>query len=84
MELEIQIKSLPNQPGVYQYYDKNGVILYVGKAKNIKKTYMLENLSDSSEDSMDDISDTGDEYRKWRFPIFESYINFSCTRIIIK
>ena len=37
MELEIQIKSLPNQPGVYQYYDKNGVILYVGKAKNIKK-----------------------------------------------
>ena len=37
MELEIQIKSLPNQPGVYQYYDKNGIILYVGKAKNIKK-----------------------------------------------
>jgi len=37
LELEIQIKSLPNQPGVYQYYDKNGVILYVGKAKNIKK-----------------------------------------------
>ena len=31
------------------------------EAKNIKKTYMLENLSDSSEDSMDDISDTGDE-----------------------
>lgn len=37
LELEIQIKSLPNQPGVYQYYDKNGVILYVGKAKNLKK-----------------------------------------------
>lgn len=37
MELDIQIKSLPNQPGVYQYYDKDGVILYVGKAKNIKK-----------------------------------------------
>ena len=37
MELEIQIKSLPNQPGVYQYYDKDGVILYVGKAKNLKK-----------------------------------------------
>ena len=37
MELEIQIKSLPNQSGVYQYYDKNGKILYVGKAKNLKK-----------------------------------------------
>ncbi len=37
MELEIQIKSLPNQPGVYQYFDKDNVIIYVGKAKNLKK-----------------------------------------------
>lgn len=35
--LEIQIQSLPDNPGVYQYYDKDGKLLYVGKAKNIKK-----------------------------------------------
>tara|TARA_R110002124_G_C8941850_1_gene512758 strand:- start:147 stop:1943 length:1797 start_codon:yes stop_codon:yes gene_type:complete len=35
--LEIQIKSLPNSPGVYQYFDTNDVIIYVGKAKNLKK-----------------------------------------------
>ncbi|WP_339894609.1 excinuclease ABC subunit UvrC [uncultured Algibacter sp.] len=36
-DLEIQLKTLPNQPGVYQYYDKEGTIIYVGKAKNLKK-----------------------------------------------
>ncbi|WP_405609833.1 excinuclease ABC subunit UvrC [Polaribacter sp. Asnod1-A03] len=35
--LEIQIKTLPNEPGVYQYFDKEDVIIYVGKAKNLKK-----------------------------------------------
>ena len=35
--LDIQLKTLPSQPGVYQYYDKEGTIIYVGKAKNLKK-----------------------------------------------
>jgi len=31
------IRSLPDQAGVYQFYDKNGTLLYIGKAKNLKK-----------------------------------------------
>ncbi len=37
MNLSVQIKSLPSLPGVYQYYDIDGKILYVGKAKNLRK-----------------------------------------------
>jgi excinuclease ABC subunit C len=35
--LELQVKTLPNEPGVYQYFDKEDVIIYIGKAKNLKK-----------------------------------------------
>ncbi len=31
-----KIKSLPNSPGVYQYFDKDGKLLYIGKAKSLK------------------------------------------------
>lgn len=31
------LRSLPNKPGVYQHLDKNGKILYIGKAKDLKK-----------------------------------------------
>jgi excinuclease ABC subunit C len=33
----LQVSTLPDSPGVYQYYDKEGKLLYVGKAKNLKK-----------------------------------------------
>lgn len=36
-ELHPIIQSLPNKPGVYQFSDKKGNIIYIGKAKNLKK-----------------------------------------------
>ncbi|MFK5937255.1 MAG: excinuclease ABC subunit UvrC [Sulfurimonas sp.] len=35
MTLEQTIKQLPTSAGIYQYFDKNGHLLYVGKAKNL-------------------------------------------------
>ncbi len=35
--LDSQIKLLPEEPGIYQFYDSKGVIIYIGKAKNLKK-----------------------------------------------
>lgn len=34
--LKAIMSNLPDKPGSYQYYDENGTIIYVGKAKNLK------------------------------------------------
>ena len=39
--INIQLKTLPSSPGVYQYYDKEGKLLYIGKAKNLKNVSAL-------------------------------------------
>ncbi len=46
-ELREKLKLIPDSPGIYQYFDKNGVIIYIGKAKNLKKrvsSYFNRNL----------------------------------------
>ena len=46
--VEIQLKSLPEVAGVYQYFDNTDKMLYVGKAKNLKKrvnSYFIKNHS---------------------------------------
>lgn len=37
IELQEKIAILPDTPGVYMYYDKEGTVIYVGKAKNLKR-----------------------------------------------
>ncbi|MBK5203495.1 MAG: excinuclease ABC subunit C [Prolixibacteraceae bacterium] len=47
--LKKQISVLPKNPGIYQYFDSTGKIIYVGKAKNLKKrvsSYFIGNADD--------------------------------------
>ena len=35
--LKVLLSNLPDQPGVYKYFDEQGTIIYIGKAKSLKK-----------------------------------------------
>lgn len=46
-----QVAALPYSPGVYQFVDRNGVVIYVGKAKSLRKrvsSYFVENRDHSA------------------------------------
>ena len=47
-KLETKIKNLPSNPGIYQFFNDKGKVIYVGKANNLKnrvRSYFHENLS---------------------------------------
>ena len=47
-EFQNIVKTIPRHPGIYKYYNKENELLYVGKAKDLRKrvsSYFLKNLS---------------------------------------
>jgi len=47
-KLETKIKNLPSNPGIYQFLNDKGKVIYIGKANNLKnrvRSYFHENLS---------------------------------------
>ena len=55
ISIQSKILGLPKQPGIYQFKDKNGKIIYIGKAKNLKnrvKSYFQKNLTERQKNNL--------------------------------
>ena len=55
IELSNTVKHLPNNPGVYQFLNSEDVIIYVGKAKSLKKrvsSYFKQKHKDGKTNSL--------------------------------
>ena len=46
--IEELLKNIPQKAGVYQYYDKSDKLLYIGKAKNLKKGFLPISLKNKN------------------------------------
>lgn len=47
-EFQQRVHKIPTEPGIYKYYDEKGTLIYVGKAKNLRKrvsSYFTKSLS---------------------------------------
>ena len=59
--LKLIVQNLPEKPGCYQYLDEKGTVIYVGKAKNLKRRvssyFIKENQTDKTRMLVSKISD---------------------------
>ena len=50
-KIKQQVKNMPKLPGCYQYFDKSGELIYIGKAKNLYNrvnSYFMGDKSDNA------------------------------------
>ena len=61
-DLKKKAQLLPDSPGVYKFYDRGGELVYVGKAKNLKKrvaSYFSKTLSGKTKVMMNRVTEIG-------------------------